>query len=286
MQEITLNNGVKMPILGFGTFQIPQNEAQKCVEDALSVGYRLIDTAASYGNERGVGAAIKHALNGGLRREDIFVETKLWITSANESAALGAFEASLGRLGLDYIDCYLIHQPFNDTYGAWRAMSRLLAEGRIRAIGVSNFYADKITDFCHFNAIKPALNQVEMHPFFQKIAEEKVNNDLGVAVQSWGSFAEGKNGLFENETLKNIGAKYGKTPAQVALRWLIERGVAVIPKTTQKTRMEENFAVFDFALDSADKAQIAALDGGKTLFIDHRDEKMVRWLANYKKEQK
>lgn len=282
MQTIKLNNGVKMPILGFGTYQIPQNEAQRCVEDAISVGYRLIDTAQAYFNEEGVGAALKTAMSGGVKREDLFIETKLWISHANEKDALKAFDASLKKLGLDYIDLYIIHQPFNDTYGAWRAMSKLYKDKKIRAIGVSNFYADKITDFANFNDIKPAVNQIEMHPFFQKVDEQKINNDLGVVVQSWASFAEGKNDMFNNKVLKSIGDKYGKTPAQVILRWLIERNVIVIPKTTRKVRMEENIAVFDFKLSTEDKAKIAKLDTGKTLFIDHRDPKMVQWLANYK----
>ena len=280
MQTITLNNGVKMPILGYGTYQISNSEAQRCVEDAISVGYRLIDTAQAYVNEEAIGAGLKMAINGGVKREDLFIETKLWISHANEKDALKAFDMSLKKLGVDYIDLYLIHQPFNDTYGAWRAMSKLHKEGKIRAIGVSNFYADKITDFCLFNDIKPAVNQIEMHPFFQKVDEQKINNDLGVAVQSWGSFAEGKNDMFNNKVLKAIGEKYGKSPAQVILRWLIERNVIVIPKTTKKARMQENIAVFDFKLNADDKAKIAKLDTGKTLFIDHRDPKMVSFLAS------
>lgn len=282
MQTIKLNNGVKMPILGYGTYQIPQNEAQRCVEDAISVGYRLIDTAQAYFNEEGVGAALKTAMSGGVKREDLFIETKLWISHANEKDALKAFDASLKKLGVDYIDLYIIHQPFNDTYGAWRAMSKLYKDKKIRAIGVSNFYADKITDFCLFNDIKPAVNQIEMHPFFQKVDEQKINNDLGVAVQSWASFAEGKNDMFNNKVLKSIGDKYGKTPAQVILRWLIERNVIVIPKTTRKARMEENIAVFDFKLNADDKEKIAKLDTGKSLFLDHRDPKSVSFLASIK----
>ena len=280
MQTIKLNNGVNMPILGYGTYQIPQSEAQRCVEDAISVGYRLIDTAQAYANEEGVGAAIKTAMSGGVKRDEIFIETKLWISHANEKDALKAFDASLKKLGVDYIDLYIIHQPFNDTYGAWRAMSKLYKDKKIRAIGVSNFYADKITDFCLFNDIKPAVNQIEMHPFFQRVAEQKINNDLGVAVQSWGSFAEGKNDMFNNKVLKSIGNKYGKTPAQVILRWLIERNVIVIPKTTRKARMEENIAVFDFKLNADDKAKIAKLDTGKSLFLDHRDPQTINFLAN------
>ncbi len=286
MQTITLKNGVlkpvEMPILGYGTYQIPNAEAQRCVEDALSVGYRLIDTAQAYGNEEGIGNALKTAMKGGLKREDLFIETKLWISHISESKALGAFEASCKKLGVDFVDLYLLHQPYNDSYGAWRAMTRLLHEGRIRAIGVSNFYPDKLTDFAMFNEVKPALNQIELHPFFQKTAEQKLNEDLGVAVQSWASFAEGQNGIFSNAVLKKIGEKYGKTPAQVILRWLIERGIAVIPKTTRKARMAENFAVFDFALSADDKGKIAALDTNKTLFLDHRDPEKIRYLAGFK----
>lgn len=282
MLYTTLNNGVKMPILGYGTYQIPNSEAQRCVEDALSVGYRLIDTAQAYANEQAIGEALKSAMKGGIKRDELFIETKLWISHTNEKDAFKAFETSLKKLGLDYIDLYVIHQPYNDTYGAWRAMSKLYEEGKIRAIGVSNFYADKITDFCAFNDIKPAVNQIELHPFFQKVDEQKINNDLSVAVQSWASFAEGQNGIFKNELLSQIGKKYGKTPAQVILRWLIERNVIVIPKTTSIERMRENFAVFDFALSADDKAKIATLDTNKTLFIDHRDPERIKWLANYK----
>ena len=282
MEYLELNNGVKMPILGYGTYQISNNEVQRCVEDAISVGYRLIDTAQAYANEEGIGAAIKNAIRSGIKREELFIETKLWISHANEKDALKAFDMSLKKLGVDYIDLYIIHQPFNDTYGAWRAISKLYKDKKIRAIGVSNFYADKITDFCAFNDIKPAINQIEMHPLFQKVDEQKINNDLGVVVQSWASFAEGKGGMFSNKVLKSIGDKYGKTPAQVILRWLIERKVQVIPKTTRKARMEENFAVFDFKLTADDKAKIAKLDTGKTQFLDHRDPQTINFLANYK----
>lgn len=282
MLYTTLNNGIKMPILGYGTYQIPNSEAQRCVEDALSVGYRLIDTAQAYANEQAIGEALKSAMKGGIKRDELFIETKLWISHTNEKDAFKAFEMSLKKLGLDYIDLYVIHQPYNDSYGAWRAMSKLYKDKKIRAIGVSNFYADKITDFCLFNDIKPAVNQIELHPFFQKVGEQKINNDLSVAVQSWASFAEGQNGIFKNELLSQIGKKYDKTPAQVILRWLIERNVIVIPKTTRIERMRENFAVFDFALSADDKAKIATLDTNKTLFIDHRDPERIKWLANYK----
>ncbi|MGX2984298.1 aldo/keto reductase [Helicobacter sp. 23-1048] len=282
MQTIKLNNGVKMPILGYGTYQIPNNAVQRCVEDAISVGYRLIDTAQAYANEEGIGAAIKTALNGGIKRDELFIETKLWISHTNQKDALKAFDLSCKKLGVDYVDLYIIHQPYNDTYGAWRAMSKLHKECKIRAIGVSNFYPDTITDFCMFNDIKPAINQIELHPLFQKVDEQKINNDLGVAVQSWASFAEGKGEMFSNKVLQSIGEKYDKTPAQVILRWLIERNIAVIPKTTRLERMKENFAVFDFKLTQEDKTKIAKLDTGKTQFIDHRDPERVKWLANYK----
>lgn len=282
MEFLTLNNGVKMPFLGFGTYQIDPKDTQRCVEDALSVGYRLVDTAQAYFNEEGVGAALKTAMRGGVKREDLFVETKLWVSHINEKDAVKGFEASLKKLGLDYIDLYILHQPYNDSYGAWRALGKLYKAGKIRAIGVSNFYADKLVDFALFNDIKPAINQIELHPFFQRVDEQKINEDLGVKVQSWGSFAEGKNDMFKNPTLTKIGAKYGKTAAQVILRWLIERGIVVIPKTTRKARMEENFAVFDFKLNADDKAQIAKLDGGKSLFLDHRDPATIKWLSEYK----
>ena len=281
MQNVKLNNGVEMPLLGYGTYQIPNSEAQRCVEDALSVGYRLIDTAQAYANEEAIGAALKTAMEGGIKRDELFIETKLWISHANEKDAVNAFDMSLKKLGLDYIDLYIIHQPYNDTYGAWRAMSKLYKEKKIHAIGVSNFYADKITDFCMFNDIKPAVNQIELHPFFQKVAEQKLNNDLGVAVQSWASLAQGKNGIFTNEVLKSIGDKYGKTPAQVILRWLIERNVIVIPKTTHKERMTENFNIFDFALSADDKAKISTLDTDK-MFSDHRNPERIKWIVNYK----
>lgn len=284
MQTKKLNNGIKMPLLGFGTYQISKKDAQRCTEDALDVGYRLIDTAQAYMNEAEIGAGLKNALKGGLKRADLFIETKLWISHTNEKDALKAFDVSLKKLGLDYIDLYLIHQPYNDSYGAWRAMSKLYKEGRIKAIGVSNFYPDKITDFCLFNGITPAINQIEMHPFFQKVDEQKLNEKLGVAVQSWASFAEGQNDIFNNAALKEIGKKYGKTPAQVILRWLIERDVFVIPKTTKRARMQENFAVFDFKLSKDDKAKIAKLDTNKTLFIDHKDAERIKWLAGFKVE--
>lgn len=281
MQTITLNNGVKMPILGYGVFQIDPKETQKCVEDALEVGYRLIDTAAAYRNEEAVGAAIKSS---GIKREELFITTKLWIDDVSEAQAINAFESSMQKLGLEYLDLYLIHQPYNDLYGAWRSLSKLYKEGKIKAIGVSNFYSDRITDFCLHNEIIPALNQIECHPFFQKQEEQKILKEYDIAMQSWASFAEGKNDIFANSTLQNIGAKYGKSVAQVILRWLIQRQIAVIPKTLRKERMRENFNVFDFELDSSDMEMIAKLDENKTYFINHRDVESVKMLANYMKQ--
>ena len=281
MQTITLNNGVKMPILGYGVFQIQAKDTQRCVEDALEVGYRLIDTAAAYRNEEGVGAALKAS---GLKREELFITTKLWIDDTSESKATQAFEKSLKNLGLDYIDLYLIHQPYNDVYGAWRAMSKLYKEGRIKAIGVSNFYPDKITDFCLNNELIPALNQIECHPFFQKHEWQKVLREHNIAMQSWASFAEGQNDIFNNATLKSIGEKHNKSVAQVILRWLIQREIAVIPKTLSKDRMKENFNVFDFSLDSSDMAEITKLDENKSYFMNHSDVEVVKNLWNYMKK--
>lgn len=279
-ETLTLSNGVKMPRIGYGTYQIDNKNVQKCVEDALEVGYRNIDTAAAYFNENGIGAALKNALNSGtLKRNDIFITTKVWIDNVSESGALKAFDRSLKNLGLDYIDLYLIHQPYNDTYGAWRAMSRLYDEGKIRSIGVSNFYPDRLLDFFLHNDIKPMVNQVECHPFFAKFDEEAQMKKLGVAMQSWASFAEGKNDFFKNATLGNIAKKHNKTIAQVTLRWLLQRDIIVIPKTTKKERMKENFDVFNFDLDSNDMATIASMDTGKTLFLNHADPKTVEFLS-------
>ncbi|ASQ31273.1 aldo/keto reductase [Campylobacter avium LMG 24591] len=279
MQTITLNNGVKMPILGYGVYQIDAKETQRCVEDALEVGYRLIDTAQSYFNEEGVGAAIKAS---GIKREEIFVTTKLWVSYTNETKAKKAFDNSLKKLGLDYIDLYLIHQPFNDVYGAWRTMSKLYKDKKIRAIGVSNFYDDRLVDFCLNNEIKPALNQIECNPLHAQFQMQKLMKEYNVAMQSWASFGEGKNNMFSNPTIAKIGKKYNKTVAQVILRWLIQREIAVIPKTTRKERMLENFSVFDFTLDAKDMQTMASLDDKKSLFFDHRDPAMVKWLNEYK----
>ena len=248
------------------------------------MGYRLIDTAQAYHNEEGVGAAVKTAIAGGVKREELFITTKLWISDAGEKQALKAFDASMKKLGLDYLDLYLIHQPYGDTYGAWRAMSRLKKEGRIRSIGVSNFYADRIVDLCENSGVIPAVNQLECHPFFQREALKRTLEDYGIAFESWASFAEGKNDIFKNAVLSGIGEKYGKSSAQVILRWLIQRGIVVIPKSVKIERMKQNFDIFDFALAPDDMAAIAALDTGKTLFSDHRDDSMVKRIINWMKD--
>ena len=280
MEFVSLNDGNKMPILGFGVFQVDPKETQRCVEDAISVGYRSIDTAKAYFNEESVGAAIKTALAGGLKREELFITTKLWINDAGEERALKAFDASMKKLGLDYLDLYLIHQPYSDIYGAWRAMSRLKKEGRIRSIGVSNFYADRIVDLCENSGVIPAVNQLECHPFYQREALKRTLDGYGIAFESWASFAEGKNDIFKNAVLSSIGEKYGKSSAQVILRWLIQRGIIVIPKSVKIERMKQNFDVFDFALAPDDMAAIAALDTDKTLFFDHRDTERVKWIIH------
>lgn len=276
MQTVKLNNGLDMPILGFGVFQIPDAaECERAVSDALEVGYRLIDTAASYGNEEAVGRAIK---NSGLPREELFVTTKLWIQDAGEQKAAAAFQRSLDRLGLDYLDLYLIHQPLGDYYGAWRAMEALQRESRARAIGVSNFFADRLVDLIDHNEIVPAVNQVETHVFYQRREEHDRMQTLGVQIESWGPFAEGKNNFFSDPTLTRIGEAHGKSVAQVALRWMIQRGVVVIPKSVRKERMTQNFEVFDFELTQPEMEVIAGLDTGRSLFFDHRDPEMVHYL--------
>lgn len=280
MQTITLNNGVKMPLLGYGTFQIEPKITQKCVETALELGYRHIDTAAAYQNESEVGAALKAS---GLKREEVFITTKLWLSDYGEEKALKAFESQLKKLGLEYLDLYLLHMPYNDIYGAWKALSKLHKEGLIRAIGVSNFLPDRITDFCLHNEIRPAINQIEIHPFYQNTYAQGINENLGVRVMSWASFAEGKNGIFSNAILKNIGKKYGKTPAQVVLRWLIERGIPVIPKSVREEKMRENLAVFDFSLDSSDMAKISTLEQNKSYFVMPNDAQHTEWIIKGKK---
>lgn len=275
-QNVTLNNGVEMPILGFGVYQVPPEDTQRVVEDALEVGYRSLDTAAAYFNEDAVGRAIKAS---GIPRDELFITTKLWISDAGDEGARVGFERSLGKLGLDHLDLYLIHQPFGDTYGSWRTMEKLLAEGLTRAIGVSNLYPDRLVDLVEHNEVVPAINQIETHPFFQRADYQELLASLGVRIESWGPFAEGRNNLFTDPVLSEIARAHDATVGQVVLRWLVQRGVVVIPKSVRRERMEENFAAADLELTDADMAAIAALDTGASLFIDHTDPEAVRMLS-------
>ncbi|UFH57232.1 aldo/keto reductase [Spirosoma sp. KNUC1025] len=280
MQHVVLNNAVEMPILGFGVFQVPDPaECERSVLDAIATGYRLIDTAASYGNEEAVGQAIKKS---GVPREELFITTKLWIQSDGYEGTKKAFETSLEKLQLDYLDLYLIHQPMGDVYGEWRAMQAVYKEGRVRAIGVSNFQPDRLIDLIIHNEVVPAVNQVETHPFHQQIDTQQFMIDNKVQIESWGPFAEGKNDLFHNELLASIGAKYNKSIAQVVLRWLTQRGVVAIPKSVRKERMAENFNSLDFELSTDDMEAIKTLDTKASLFFDHRDPAMVKWLGERK----
>jgi 2,5-diketo-D-gluconate reductase A len=280
MKNVTLNNGVEMPILGFGVFQIPDaEECERSVYDALQTGYRLIDTAAAYLNEEAVGKAIKRS---SVPREELFITTKLWIQDAGYENAKKAFEKSLKKLQLEYLDLYLIHQPFGDVYGSWRTMEELYSEGTIRAIGVSNFQPDRLIDLIVHNKVVPAVNQVETHPFQQQIETQKFLQKNGVQIESWGPFAEGRNSMFTNKLLASIATKYNKSVAQVILRWLIQRDVVVIPKSVRKERMEENFNVFDFELTEEDMQTIASLDTKQSVFLDHRDPAIVKWLGTVK----
>ena len=275
MEYVELNNGVKMPVLGYGVYQTPPEETERCVLDAISIGYRSIDTAQAYGNEEGVGNAIAKC---GLPREEFFITTKVWISNAGYEKAKASIEESLRKLQVSYIDLLLIHQPFGDYYGTYRAMEEAYKDGKVRAIGVSNFYPDRYIDIHHFAEIKPAVNQVETHVFQQqKIAKEYMKKN-GTQIESWGPFADGKNDYFNNPVLKEIGAIYNKSTAQVALRFLIQSGVVVIPKSTHKERMEENFNVFDFELTADEMAKVEALDGGESLFFSHYDPKTVEWF--------
>ncbi|MGA9994677.1 MAG: aldo/keto reductase [Pyrinomonadaceae bacterium] len=280
MKNTVLNNDVEMPILGFGVYQITdQEECERSVYEAIGSGYRLIDTAAAYGNEEAVGKAIKR---GGVAREEMFVTTKLWIQDAGYESAKKAFEKSLQRLQLDYLDLYLIHQPYGDVYGSWRAMEELYREGRIRAIGVSNFQPDRLMDLMVHNEVVPVVNQIETHPFNQQIETQKFLQENGVQIESWGPFAEGRNNIFQNELLLSLAGKYKKTVAQIILRWLTQRGVVVIPKSVRKERIVENFNIFDFALSPEDMDAIVALDTKVSSFFDHRDPKMVKMLGEVK----
>ena len=277
MNHVTLNVGVKMPLVGFGVFQVTDlAECQRAVEDALSVGYRLIDTAASYKNEEAVGRAIR---NSGLSREELFVTTKLWISDTGYEKTKAAFDRSLKLLDLDVLDLYLIHQPYGDVHGSWRAMQDLHREGRVRAIGVSNFHPDRVMDLIVHNEIKPAVNQIETHPFNQQIATQAFLRENGVQIEAWAPFAEGKHDIFKNQLLSAIGAKHGKTVGQVILRWLVQRGVVVIPKSVRKERMVENLAVLDFELTAAEMESIVTLDTKTSSFFDHRDPAMVKLLS-------
>lgn len=276
MDTVKLNNGVEIPVLGFGVFQIADAaECERSVSDALEVGYRLIDTAASYGNEESVGNAIRRS---GIARDSLFITTKLWVSGTGYDRTKAAFERSLKKLQLDYLDLYLIHQPYGDVHGSWRAMEELHREGRIRAIGVSNFHPDRVMDLMLHNQMKPAVNQIETHPFNQQIETQRFLEQNGVQIESWAPFAEGKNNLFQNEVLGSIAAKHHKSIAQVILRWLTQRGVVAIPKSVRKERMAENFSIFDFQLSPQEMAAIATIDTKKSAFFDHRDPAMVKWI--------
>jgi len=277
MQHVTLNSGIQMPILGFGVFQIA--DAQDCarsVVDAIETGYRLIDTAASYMNEEAVGMGLKAS---GVARDQLFVTSKLWVQDAGYERTQQAIDKSLRRLQLDYLDLYLIHQPFGDVHGAWRAMEVAYRAGKLRAIGVSNFHPDRLMDIQAFNEIAPAVNQVEVNPFQQQLESVPFMREIGVQAEAWAPFAEGRNGLFQNEVLLAIGVRYGKSVGQVVLRWLVQRGIVALAKSVRKERMAENIAIFDFSLDDEDMARIAALDTNTSSFFSHRDPAMVKWMS-------
>lgn len=277
MKKLALNNGVEIPALGFGVFQMRDLAAcERAVTDAIEVGYRLIDTAASYMNEEAVGRGLK---NSGIPRDQLFITTKLWVQDASYEGAKRAVRNSLKRLQLDYLDLYLIHQPYGDVYGAWRAMEELHETGTLRAIGVSNFYPDRIVDFVLHNKVTPAVNQIEVNPFTQKIETQQLHDKYKIQTEGWAPFAEGQHGIFQNPTLTSIGAKYGKSVAQVIVRWHIQRNIVLIPKSVKKERMIENFNVFDFELSDADMNAIRALDTQTTAFFDHRDPKWVESLS-------
>ncbi len=280
MKKVRLNNGVEMPIIGFGVFQVTDPAAcERSVVDAIQAGYCLIDTAASYMNEEAVGRGIKAS---GVSREELFITTKLWIQTDGYISTKRAFENSLKKLQLSYLDLYLIHQPYGDVYGEWKAMQELYKEGKVRAIGVSNFHPDRLIDLIVHNEIVPAVNQIETHPFHQQTDTHKFLQENNVQIESWGPFAEGKNNIFHNELLQAIARKHGKSVAQVILRWLTQRGIVAIPKSVRKERIEENIDIFDFALTDDDMAAIATLDTKSSSFFDHRDPAMVKWLGERK----
>lgn len=280
MQTVKLSNGVEMPILGYGVYQVTPEECERCVSDALSVGYRMIDTAQAYANEEGVGNAVKKS---GIPREELFLVTKVWISNAGYEKAKASIDESLRKLQTDYIDLLLIHQPFNDYYGTYRAMEEAYKAGKLRAIGVSNFYPDRFIDLAEFCDIKPMVNQVETHVFNQQRRPQEIMKEYGTQIMSWGPFAEGRNDFFTNPVLKAIGEKYGKSVAQTALRFLIQRDVVVIPKSTHKERMEQNLDVFDFSLSAEDMETIGKLDKGESLFFSHYAPETVKWLTSFGK---
>ncbi|MCQ1946113.1 MULTISPECIES: aldo/keto reductase [unclassified Arthrobacter] len=276
MENVTLNNGVEMPILGFGVYQVPPDETEEAVTNALAAGYRSLDTAAAYQNEAAVGRAVQKS---GLARNELFITTKLWIQDNGEATTTRAFEASLQNLGTEYVDLYLIHQPFGDVYGEWRVMEQLYSDGAARAIGVSNFAPDRLVDLVIHHDVVPAVNQIETNPFYQRAVENQLMSDRGIRHESWAPFAEGKNNLFSDPTLSAVGEAHGKSIPQVVLRWLIQRGIVVIPKSVRPDRMAENFDVFDFELSPQEMAAIADLDTGKSMFFDHRDPEAVARLS-------
>ncbi|CAN1508986.1 ARA1 Aldo/keto reductases, related to diketogulonate reductase [Spirosomataceae bacterium] len=280
MQKLKLNNGIEMPILGFGVFQIPDPiECERCVINAINIGYRLIDTAVSYMNEWAVGNAIR---NSGIERNEVFITTKLWVQDHGYENTKKSFQQSLDRLQLDYLDLYLIHQPYGDIHGSWRAMEELYIAGKIKAIGVANFQTDRLMDLIAFNKIPPAVNQIETHPFHQQTEAQDFLNENNVQLESWGPFAEGKNNIFQNEILLEIANKHNKSVAQIILRWLTQRGIVVIPKSVNKERMKENFNIFDFELTEEDNEIIKTLDTKTSLFFDHRNPEIIKWMANRK----
>lgn len=280
MKNVKLNNGVEMPILGFGVFQVNDpKECEQSVIDAIQAGYRLIDTAASYMNEEAVGRAIR---NSGVNRSELFITTKLWVQDAGYENTKKSFQKSLDKLQLDYIDLYLIHQPFGDVHGSWRALEELYKAGKARAIGVSNFQPDRVMDIIMFNEIVPAVNQVETHPFNQQIDNQKFLVENNVQIESWGPFAEGKNNLFQNELLGSIALRYNKSIAQVVLRWLTQRDIVVIPKSVRKERIIENFNIFDFEISAEDMDAIVSLDTKNSLFFNHRDPEIIKWMGSLK----
>lgn len=278
MEYTTLNNGVKMPMLGYGVYQTPPEDTERCILDAISIGYRSIDTAQAYGNEEGVGNAIEKC---GLPREELFITTKVWISNAGYEKAKASIEESLKKLKTDYVDLLLIHQPFGDYYGTYRAMEEAYKAGKARAIGVSNFYPDRYLDLAHFAEVTPAVNQVETHLFCQQKTAKEYMKKNGTQIMSWGPFAEGKNDYFNTPALKEIGEKHGKTTAQVALRFLLQSGVVLIPKSVHKNRIQENFDIFDFTLNEEEMKQLEALDGGKSLFFSHYDPQTVEWFMSF-----